>query len=511
MKMIVSFILVLIVIINTTNGYYKFQVNNRKNYILRSGSWPPDSIDNIKKVNNEVIRSNIEQQLEQQIEQQLELQQHNQHDESSETILMTTLSGGLASFLISHELTSVLVGSMLANSLILRNDTVGDTTRTLARKIKQILDKLSSKKKIVKTPYRFESNKAGMKDANFWREAYSAVSYNLGNEIETREKHLLMLKTIAEEEERIILKQKMERNKNDPAITAITNKDKKQFKWSKFALGDISGFGKNIKASFDKMKLAKQQMATSISEMTKKELASSSSSSESFEFPQQQVSSMRMQQKGRTQLAAIRGNDLYDNDVLSEEIVDDVATKVLSIEPVITDNTLDIQNTLLPIQEIIELETASETDITINKEIIADEPVESIITNSQEIITNDESVDYTELKTEDINVIEQSTTVFEAVVDQEEQDRFNQKSDLERFRNWGSGIEWNKVKIQGCDLYYHIQKGDETMMTSIPKKVDPLPLKVNEKEGWIRDVLTKATIKSSTYNYYKNLATERHS
>ena len=478
MMMLLSFVIVVTIILSV-NGYYHNHCcrSNRIMHChgqkLKSGVWPPEIIEDIIK---HVAKAET-----------------NFTNESSETILITTLSGALASWFISHEFTSVMIGTILANSLAERRDAIGTTTRTFGTKIKELkneLDRiLASNKKIVKTPHRFESNKAGLRDPMFWKEAYSAVSYTLGNDLEARQKHYLMLKQIVEEEEKIILKQKIENEivdaKKDAEINIVNyKKDVEKESWKpklNFASINLDAVFKGVSS---KIGTVQQQSISTIDEWKRIELASSSSSTN--DFPQQ-VSSMsyNLKQKGRMQLAAISTSGFpdvsysdYDNRIQSND-VEEVHSTVsdLNIVPVITENV-------------------SESEYSLHNPITEDDNVVKIAEEKVETIESENTFSIID------NVSETNSS---PLVD----DRFNQESDLERFRNWGVGIEWNKVKLAGSNLYYHIQKDkisptEEKFTSRWTKSITPKPLDRSSSD-FVRDVLQKATLKSSTYKYYRGL------
>lgn len=483
------FIIILLVLYTViVNGYYNNiwrnsnSINNKCKLSLNSndgGVWPP--LNEISKVKDE---SSIIKTVTTEEGAVAKTESHE-----SESILITTLSGALASYFVSHEFTSVMIGTLLANSLAERRDTIGTTTRTFGNKVKELKKELdtilSSNKKIVSTPHRFESNKAGLADPQFWAEAHSSVSYTLGNDLEAREKHLLMMKKIVQEEERIIMKQKIEKGvfeaEHDSEVKVIKYKNHEKSAWRP-NFSSLSDIGHNVgnffKGSFAN---AKEQSIATIDEWKRIEIASSPSmesmkpaATETFEpLFSQQVSSMSFKQKGRMQLAAL-GADSYsdygnDSTGLAENVEamknDDIVAEV-NIEPIITENIPEIEDNNFVLKSSDRVE---EVEITLDK---------NIDSSNSEILDN-EIIDYNNM------------------AEVQEFDRFNQASDLERFRRWGQGIEWNKVKIQGSNLYYHIQKDklfpEQSLPISTPKAM--IPKSENERNGWVRDVLDKATQK----------------
>ena len=509
--MLLSFVIVIVIVtitIVSVNGYYKNgRCKSSSVRMMSAGLWPPDQSSfstammiedsNVIKHVNSNSNSNSNSTPN--------------SNESSETILIATLSGSLASWFISHEFTSVMIGTLLANSLAERRDSIGSTTRTFGTKIKELkneLDRiLASNKKIVKTPHRFESNKAGLQDAQFWREAYSAVSYTLGNDLQAREQHLLMMKQIVEEEEKIVLKQKIEKEivrakKNEE--TKVIKKDAKKISWKpklNFASLNLDAVFKGVS---DKLGTVQQQSISTIDEWKRIELASSSSSSSSSstDFPQQ-VSSMSYKQKGRMQLAAVSTTySDYDNLIQTDEVkveeINNIASE-LNIEPVITENVSESEyllhnpNTDSIVSTLHNSNTEDEEKVetieSVNKFSIIDNVNETTPSSSDECPSEDAIVDYQQ----DIIKI----------------DRFSHESDLERFRNWGKTIEWEKIKLAGSNLYYHIQKDkvslSEEKFTSRPTTNKSIVLNPDQRSVFVRDVLQKATLKSNTYKYYRGL------
>jgi len=215
---------------------------------------------------------------------------------------------------------------------------------------------------------------------------------------------------------------------------------------------------------------------------------------------------MSYKQKGRMQLAAVSTNTYsdYDNLIQTDEVKVEETNSIaseLNIEPVITEN---VSEYLLHNPNTDSIVSTLHNPNTEDDVIIAEEKVESIESeNKFSIIDN---VSETTLSSSDECPSE------DAIVDYQQDiikiDRFNQESDLERFRNWGHGIEWDRIKLAGSNLYYHIQKDkvslSEEKFASRPT-TKSIVLNQDERSVFVREVLQKATLKSNTYKYYRGL------
>jgi hypothetical protein len=297
-----------------------------------------------------------------------------------------------------------------------------------------------------------------------------------------------MMKKIVEEEERIIMKQKIEKGvveaENNSEVKVITYKkqEKTAFNWKPnfTSLSGVGNIGKFFKGSFSN---AKQQSIAAIDEWKAKEIASSPSMEslklvetskplESFEplFPQK-VSSMSYKPKGRMQLAALGADSYsdYDNEGPTETLdatTNDIVPEV-NIEPIITENKPENEdsssyNFVLKSIEVenIHDQNVENTDSSLeNNFVLKSIEVENIhdqnVENTDSSLENNfvlKSTDVENIHDQNIENTDSSPKIIDCdnkMAEIQEFDRFNQASDLERFRRWGVGIEWNKVKIQG--------------------------------------------------------------